>query len=149
MRYLHIVIRIGLGVVFIWASVDKIFNPELFAEMVYHYKILPNILIHPMAIFLPWLELITGILLIIGLWERAGLIIFNLLILVFIIALASALFRGLDIQCGCFTVDPNAEKELVISLLRDIVMFIVGIGCLINAIRTHTKNIYLSPRKYS
>jgi len=148
MRYLYIVIRIGLGIVFIWASVDKIFNPEMFAEMVYHYKIMPNILIHPMAIFLPWLELITGILLIIGLWERAGLILFNLLIFVFIVALASALFRGLDIQCGCFTVDPNAEKELVISLLRDIVLLIVGMACLIKAIRSHKKYLYLSHRKY-
>ena len=120
---------------FIWASADKIFNPGQFAEMVYHYKILPNIMVHSVAIYLPWLELVTGILLIIGLWERGGLIIFNLLIFVFMIALASALCRGLDIHCGCFTVDPNADKELVMSLLRDIVLVVVGMGCLTYSIR--------------
>ena len=123
----------GLGVVFIWASVDKIIYPEQFAQMVYHYKILPNILVHFVSIYIPWLELITGVLLVIGVWERTGLIIFNLLIFVFMIALASALFRGLDIHCGCFTVDPNAEKELVISLLRDVALLIAGIGCIIFA----------------
>jgi uncharacterized membrane protein YphA (DoxX/SURF4 family) len=135
MSYLFIVIRIGLGIVFIWASVDKIINPEQFAEMVYHYRILSNYLIHPVAVYLPWLELITGLLLVIGLWERAGLIIFNMLIFIFTIAMASALFRGLDIHCGCFTVDPNAKKELVMSLLRDILFISFGTACLIHSIR--------------
>jgi len=135
MHYLFIVIRMGLGVVFIWASMDKIINPEQFAEMVYHYKILPILLVHPVAVYLPWLELITGVLLVIGVWERAGLIIFNLFIFIFSIALASALYRGLDIHCGCFTVDPNAEKELLMSLLRDILFLFLGTVCLINAIR--------------
>jgi len=135
MRYIYIVIRMGLGLVFIWASVDKIINPEQFSEMVYNYKILPNILIPSVAIYLPWLELITGGLLIIGLWERSGLIIFNLLIFVFMIALSSAIFRDLDIHCGCFTVDPNAEKELFMSLLRNIALLITGIGSMIYAIR--------------
>jgi len=124
-----------LGIVFIWASVDKIINPEQFAEMIYHYKILPELLIHAVAIFLSWLELITGTLLIFGLWERAGLIIFNLLIFVFMIALTSALLRGLDIHCGCFTVDPNAEKELVMSLVRDIALLFIGTACLIKSVR--------------
>jgi len=125
----------GLGLVFIWASVDKIINPDQFAEMIYHYKILPEFLIHPVAIFLPWLELITGALLIIGLWEKTALIIFNLLIFVFMIALLSALIRGLDIHCGCFTVDPNAEKELVMSILRDIGLLFVGTVCLMKSVR--------------
>jgi uncharacterized membrane protein YphA (DoxX/SURF4 family) len=129
----------GLGIIFIWASVDKIIHPGQFAEMVYHYKILPNIMVHSVAIYLSWLELVTGILLIIGLWERAGLIVFNLLIFTFMIALASALWRGLDIHCGCFTVDPNADKELVMSLLRDIVLIVVGVGCLRYSIRKQKK----------
>jgi len=129
----------GLGMMFIWASVDKIFNPGQFAEMVYHYKILPTFIVHSVSIFLPWLELITGFLLIVGMWERAGLIIFNFLIFVFMIALTLALWRGLDIHCGCFTVDPYAEKELVMSLLRDIVLIFVGTGCLVYSIQKKKK----------
>ncbi|ETR74111.1 MAG: Methylamine utilization protein mauE [Candidatus Magnetoglobus multicellularis str. Araruama] len=139
MRYIHFIIRTGLGLVLIWASIDKIISPAQFAEMVYHYKILPNVLVHPIAIYLPWLELITGIFLIIGFWERACLIIFNLLMFVFMLALISALFRGLDIHCGCFTVDPNAEKELVMSLIRDIILLIAGMWCFVITIRKNKR----------
>jgi hypothetical protein len=115
-----------MGITLIWASVDKILYPGQFADMIYNYKIMPSFAIHPMAIILPWLEFTTGIVLIIGFWLEGALFIFNSLMLIFIIALSSALIRGLNIQCGCFTVDPNADREIMISLVRDLFMFLAG-----------------------
>jgi len=139
MNIIYRIICAGLGIIFIWASVDKIMYPSKFAEMVYHYKMLPDILIHSVALFLPWMELIIGLLLILGIWEQWALIIYNGLIVVFMIGLSSALIRGLDIHCGCFTVDPNAEKELLMSLLRDIPLFIISMGCLFISIKNRKK----------
>jgi len=137
----YIIIRVTLGIVFIWASVDKIINPEQFAEMIYNYKLVPSIIINSMATILPWLELFTGTALIIGFWERGALLIFNSLIIIFMVALTSALIRGLDIQCGCFTVDPNADREIMNSLIRDFFMIIAGIWGLIKATQNHPKQV--------
>ncbi|MBF0451606.1 MAG: DoxX family membrane protein [Candidatus Magnetomorum sp.] len=144
MKMLYTFTRIGLGIIFIWASIDKILYPGPFADMVHNYKLVPDILIPSLASFLPWLECITGIALIIGFWERGALFICNALVAVFIIALFSALIRGLDIQCGCFTVDPNADKEIMISLIRDVFMLLAGIWGLMRAFhyQPHPKRIH-------
>lgn len=60
--------RLILGGVFVFASVDKILHPAAFADAVYNYQILPDSLINVAAIILPWLELVLGSLLIIGVW---------------------------------------------------------------------------------
>jgi len=124
---IFILVRIALGLTFIWASVDKILYPNQFALMIYNYKMLPPLVIHPMAVILPWLELVTGMVLIIGFWQEGALFIFNALMIIFMIALSTALIRGLDIQCGCFSVDPNADKEIILSLARDFFMLFAGL----------------------
>ena len=103
-RLLYLVARLMLGMVFIYASYDKLFHPKAFAEIIYHYQILPDHLINITAIFLPWLELLIGIFLIIGFWLPGTVIWCNLLLVVYIGALSFNLARGLDIDCGCFSI---------------------------------------------
>ena len=71
-RFFALMARLILGVIFIYASIDKIFHPAAFAEAVYNYQILPDALINLTAIVLPWLELILGAFLILGLWLPWG-----------------------------------------------------------------------------
>ena len=63
--------RLVVGAVFVYASLDKIAHPELFARSVMDYRVLPLSLVIPMAILLPWTELLAGALLILG-WMRRG-----------------------------------------------------------------------------
>jgi putative oxidoreductase len=100
--YLLFVSRIILGVVFIIASIEKIAEPELFASSVQAYRMLPVFLINIFALLIPWLELVSGILLLAGLKLRASSAILLLLLGVFVVAILSAMFRGLSIDCGCF-----------------------------------------------
>jgi uncharacterized membrane protein YphA (DoxX/SURF4 family) len=93
-----------LGVVFIYASYDKLFHPQAFADIIYHYQILPDRFINAAAVFLPWLELLIGIFLMIGFWMPGTVIWCNLLLVVYIGALSFNLARGLDIDCGCFSI---------------------------------------------
>ncbi|NTV35047.1 MAG: DoxX family membrane protein, partial [Deltaproteobacteria bacterium] len=65
-------LRVALGAVFIVASLDKIENPEAFATTIANYRFLPYKFINGMAIVLPWLEIITGTLLVLGIWARAN-----------------------------------------------------------------------------
>ena len=55
-----------------------------------------------MALLLPFLEILLGGYLIIGLYTRAAAWIAALLLLVFDAAIASAVVRGMTLNCGCF-----------------------------------------------
>lgn len=97
-----LVLRIGLGVLFIYASVYKIISPGAFAHQIYNYKILPPGAINPIAITLPWLQLFCGLCLILNRMAAGASFCILAMLIVFQAALASALVRGLNISCGCF-----------------------------------------------
>ena len=102
-KIILIVIRIALAIVFIYAAIPKIIDPTQFAQDIDNYKILPYFAVTILAIILPWLELLVGLFLIVGIWLPAAAFITAALNIVFIIAIASAMYRGLDIDCGCFS----------------------------------------------
>jgi len=91
-----------IGLIFIYAAVFKIADPEGFARDIKHYKILPLLAVNCVALLLPWWELAAGAALFVPNWRRAGAGIIFFLTCVFIAAVASAIVRGLDISCGCF-----------------------------------------------
>ncbi|MBN1350772.1 DoxX family membrane protein [candidate division KSB1 bacterium] len=102
-KTLFICFRLFLGFIFIYASIGKIQNPALFAEVIENYKILPYSLINLFALLLPWLEFICGLLLILGLCVRGSSLILLGLLCIFTIAIAINVIRGVDITCGCKT----------------------------------------------
>jgi uncharacterized membrane protein YphA (DoxX/SURF4 family) len=129
-RAASVLARLILGIVFIYASIDKIFHPGQFAEIIHNYQILPYLLINPTAIILPWLELILGVFLLIGIWLPGTVFLTNLLLAVFLGAMVFNLARGLDIHCGCFstTVDlGDAAAPMVWYAIRDSLFIIPGI----------------------
>ena len=116
-----LVSRLILGVVFIYASIDKIVNPGDFAKIIANYHVLPFGLENLMAIVLPWLELIAGICLIIGVMVDGSTILVVLMNIVFIFAITQALARGISIECGCFSVSSDTGSAIGIkTILRDI-----------------------------
>lgn len=113
--YLTTVFRILLGVLFIYASIPKISSPAYFAIAVQNYQILPDLFINSAAIILPWIELICGLLLLAGYWHRATAVIISGLNVVFILAITSALIRGLDIECGCYGTEASANWTRIVE----------------------------------
>ena len=126
-KYLVIAVRVVLGALFMYASFDKMANPEAFANIIDNYHLLPFQFVNPLAIFLPWLEFITGLLLIIDKWVKGSLLIYSALLVIFIIALSQALIRGLDISCGCFSVNPSSTSEVWLRIVADIVMLFFSV----------------------
>jgi uncharacterized membrane protein YphA (DoxX/SURF4 family) len=123
-KYVLLICRWLLAVVFIWAALDKIVHPEQFARIIYNYRILPGELVNLMAIILPWLEVITAFLLIVGYWEKAAALLVGGMLAMFIGALAFSLTRGIDIECGCFSTTSHARHSIISLLIRDILMLI-------------------------
>lgn len=122
-KYLILGIRLLLGFVFIYAAIDKIAHPAEFAQAIYNYRMLPHWTINFMALVMPWLELFCGILIAAGVFFRGSAFMIGVMLGVFIIAISSALARGLDISCGCFSVE-GGHGVAVDLLIRDILMFV-------------------------
>ena len=113
--YVTTILRIFIGFVFIYASIEKILDPAYFAGTIRNYQIVPDAITNLVAIILPWLELICGILLLAGFWHQTAAFILTLLMVAFIIAILSAIFRGLDIECGCFGSGSSANWTRIIE----------------------------------
>jgi putative oxidoreductase len=96
------IVALIIGGIFIYAGVIKAMDPVAFANDIDNYKILPWPLAVRLAFYLPWLEMLCGLALILRFFYRGGLFILTGLTFVFIAASVIAKVRGLDITCGCF-----------------------------------------------
>jgi putative oxidoreductase len=125
-QYLVFVSRVILGVVFIVASVDKIAVPEAFAVAIQAYRLIPVQAVNLSALVVPWLELVAGVFLVAGILVRPGAVILCGLLVFFVGAMASALLRGLTIDCGCF----GSVYSTPVSWTRigeDLVLLLLGL----------------------
>ena len=123
-----LIFRLILGVTFLYASLDKIAHPEQFARIVYNYKILPGFLINIFAVTLPWVELLAGLFLILGIFTESASLLISFLLVIFVIAISINVFiRGLDLNCGCFSTNPAGKKEGVSLLFKDFLFLFMGL----------------------
>ena len=119
--------RLVLGVVFIYASYDKILDPSKFARDISNYHFVPFGLEITVAIILPWLELFIGIGIILGIYIDGNTLLSAFLLLLFNFLIFQAMVRGFNIECGCGL----KEGELVgwRKLIENFTLF--GGACLI------------------
>jgi putative oxidoreductase len=103
-------LRIILGGLFVFASLGKIADPHAFASSIEGYRILEGDAALHIATVLPWVEFLSGCLLLVGVFIRGSASLVFLMLLLFTAAVLSALWRGLDISCGCYTQDPAAGQ---------------------------------------
>lgn len=111
--------RFALGALFLWASLAKIADVSRFAADIHNFRLVPLPLENLLAMTLPWVELVAGVLLVLNVAPRAATTILGGLLLVFMIAIVSAMARNLDIACGCFGTH-DAVKTGWVTLLRDL-----------------------------
>jgi len=101
--------RLGLGGIFVWTSLAKLEQPYDFLFFVYNYELVGPQFGVWIATAVPWLELVVGISLLVGLWELGAWLLGTGLLAAFTFAQLSAMTRGLLIPCGC----AKGDQELV------------------------------------
>ena len=123
--------RLILGFAFIYASIDKIIDPTLFSDTIDNYHITPKSLNNVIALVIPFVELILGLCLILGIYLRGATTLVAILLIWFIFIISQALFRGIDLHCGCFdlaqkNVDVNVRLEMIKRIIEDFVFLILA-----------------------
>ena len=101
--YLHLIVRLLIGGLFVYSAVPHLFNTMGLASSIYNYKLFPSSIIGLSAAFIPWISLLAGLALILGLKVKAASFIVSTLLVIFISLAIISVIRGLDIDCGCFS----------------------------------------------
>ncbi|WP_142259913.1 MauE/DoxX family redox-associated membrane protein [Thermopolyspora flexuosa] len=118
------VARLVLAGVLIVAGWSKMGAPALSIQAVKAYELLPEAVAEIVGYVLPILEIVIGLLLVIGLLTRMAAIATAVLMLAFVIGIASAWARGLNIDCGCFggggALPPGQKANYLPEILRDV-----------------------------
>jgi len=125
--YLTLLVRLALGGVFIYAAIYKIIEPAQFAKSIWFYHLVPGELINISALILPWLEFLVGLALVAGVYYRGAILWVNVLLIIFIAALASAVYRGISIDCGCFKAAAVSNDSVLQTIYRDIGYLVLGL----------------------
>jgi putative oxidoreductase len=129
--WLTVRVQLALGIFFVAAALPKLVDPPSFAHMIYNYRLVPGSVVNVMALVMPWLELLAGLALILGIWTRASAGLVGALLLVFVAAISVNLARGNLIDCGCFDVaraNRTADERLAdmrLDILRDLGMLLM------------------------
>jgi uncharacterized membrane protein YphA (DoxX/SURF4 family) len=140
-KYFQILLRLIIGGLFVYASVGKLFNQEAFAKAIYNYKLLPGELVNIFAIIMPYVELFSALFLIFGIYKKGSSFLIGMMLIVFIIALTRAYVLGLDISCGCFSLETVSEKsDISQRIIEDILMLIACVMIFFNSDRKFFKN---------
>jgi hypothetical protein len=80
---------------------------------------------------LPWLEFMTGLFLITGLWIKGNALILSILSLLFGIITGIAIFRGLDISCGCFSLTGDQKSIQWTHIVQNFGLFVMSLQVLL------------------
>jgi len=123
---LILVIRLFIGITFIFYVVSKIADPALFAEEIGNYDMSPELINNILAIIFPWLELIVGVMLVFGVKIKENAFISTLMLIVFTIAVVIAAARGLDISCGC-SGGSAQEKVGIAKILKNTGLIVLSL----------------------
>ncbi len=122
-RYEIIAISLILAAVFIYAAVDKLRDPLQFADSVAAFAILPTVVITPFALSLPPFEILCGVLMLTPFTRRVAALALMLATAMFFTALASALLRGLTLDCGCFGAGAPSRPRMWLEAGLDLLLF--------------------------
>ena len=128
--------QLALGAVFIAAALPKVLDPPGFAKLIWNYQTFPAWSIHPAALVLPWLELLCGLALCLGLWTRAAATWLAVLLVSFTVTLSLNLARRHPVDCGCFGTQPQVRsaedrlRDLRWDILRDLGLLLLAVQVL-------------------
>lgn len=132
MAWLHRILHFVFGGLFVYAGALKLRDPGIFLIDIRSFDILDDPYAAWLALSLPWLEILAGLAVITGCLRKGGLLLLNLSLIAFFIAIASAQARGLDIKCGCFG-SSDSTSNYTELYIRDAILLALGLFLLLKS----------------
>ena len=130
-KYFLFSIRIILGLIFIYSAITKMVDLNYFVKALENYKILPQETLNLFALVIPWIEMIIGIFLLLGFFVKESALVGSIMAGIFIVAVITALTRGLNIDCGCFGTG-DGSKVGIMKLIEDFIILLGFIWITLN-----------------
>tara|TARA_Y100001970_G_C13633312_1_gene555233 strand:- start:1 stop:447 length:447 start_codon:yes stop_codon:yes gene_type:complete len=120
--------RLVLALVFIIASISKILDPLSFSNIIDNYHVTPISINNMVALFLPWVELFIGLGFLFDIYTETCSKLSIALLIWFIFILSLAYYRGININCGCFSVDQgsSSSSDILNRIFQDIVFLVLS-----------------------
>jgi uncharacterized membrane protein YphA (DoxX/SURF4 family) len=128
--WLGLVVRLVVGGVWVAAGVVKLPHPADSVAAVRAYQALPPDLVAPVGQLLPVVEVVIGVMLILGLLTRGAAALSALLLVGFLIGIISVWARDIDIDCGCFGgggLDLDAKSKYPWEIARDTALLVASL----------------------
>jgi uncharacterized membrane protein YphA (DoxX/SURF4 family) len=123
--------RLLLGGVFVVAGALKVPDPAAAVRAVRAYRLVPELLVAPVAFGLPVVEIAVGLALLAGVFVRTAALAAAVLLVAFLVGVGSAWARGLQIDCGCFGGGGEvaaADTAYPTEVLRDGALLLVALA---------------------
>jgi uncharacterized membrane protein YphA (DoxX/SURF4 family) len=120
-KSLHWLCRLIVAGVFLYSGYTKVQNPLQFAVAISGYQLVPEDLVYPMAQYLPWVEIALGLGVLIGWKIRYFASAVSGLLFFFMSALTITYLRGIEANCGCFSMDDPISP---LTIFRDSIFLI-------------------------
>jgi len=132
--WVGLVLRLVLGAVWVLAALSKLADPAQSVRAVRAYALLPEAIVPAVGFGLPVLEAGIGVLLVAGIGTRVVAALSALLLAAFVVGIASAWARGLQIDCGCFGgggVAADATAQYPWDIARDAVLLVTSVALVV------------------
>ena len=129
LKVLEILSGLAVGGIFIYAAWSKILDPGEFSGLIGAYKLFPRWSLNLIAITLPWVEMVAGVMMVTGIFRRPASLAVLALCVGFLFSLGWAMHHGYDISCGCF----GGETEHKVGwsdIIRDLLLIAGCLFCL-------------------
>lgn len=129
--WLHRILGVVMGGIFLYAAGSKLVDPRPLVTIIWGYRILPAGPINLLAIYMPWVELLAGASLLSGYKRRAAALLASGLLTMFILALGINAVRGVNVACGCFSASAEDVSNAWLLVLRDLPMLAAALVLLL------------------
>ncbi|MCK5077568.1 MAG: hypothetical protein KAR38_14395, partial [Calditrichia bacterium] len=125
-KNLSYIIPAALGLMWLISSYDKLLNVEGFYWILYNYRAFPDEIQGAGALCFPVFEVLLGLTLIFRYRLKSGYLITAVIMIFFIILLSITYMRGIDLNCGCFSIGQN-NSNLIFRIIEDLIILVVAI----------------------
>ncbi len=127
------VFRLVVGGVFIWAGLLKILGPLEFAQDIANYRVFSRDISFVIAIVLPWIEILCGVLVILGIFRTTSSLVLSGLLVAFLVLITATILRRIDVECGCF--GSLGRRVDFLLLLTDSILLYLTLNIFVSSLK--------------